>query len=267
MRNRLVNVKVKWILVAAVEAGIILIQGCKRHTAPAPAKQIVRSIPKVAQPDIPGPLPVDNANQGPSLRRPPSKRHAQASQVQSLPTDVGEAASAAAAQRRQDASLLQQQEAASHAQQQELNEEVQRDRKVQEQMQDEPRIQDAPEPPGLVWTWAGRTQNPGCAGPYSTAAGTGTATHPGCTRSGTDAAPARRATNIRLEKIPDAPLSSASIQRKRQCLNYLGIRRVSADRSAKEISSEELPGRLHKTTRRCLPPETEPAQTPDFAAT
>ena len=141
MRKNLIRL----VLVAGIEvAGMMLLQGCKRHTAPPPVQPVVRSIPKMAQPDIPGPLPVEGADQAPMERRASPRRHARTEEVQPQPVD---AQAAEATQQRRDARLLRQQQATSQAQQRELNGEVERSAKARQQVQDEPRIQDAPEPP------------------------------------------------------------------------------------------------------------------------
>lgn len=139
MRDKAVN----WICVAAVVL-MPAIQGCKRHSPPATVQPVVRSQPKVVQPEIPGPLPVGDADQAISARR---GTHRRSLPQQPNPSAAEQSAADAAAQRRQDAKLFQQQQAASQAQQQELNQEVQQGTRARQQVQDEPRIQDAPEPP------------------------------------------------------------------------------------------------------------------------
>ncbi len=70
-------------------------------------------------------------------------------QVQPIPVQPADAQSAAVAetQRQQDARLFEEQEAASERQQEELNLDIERNLKTQEEMQAEPRIQDVPEVP------------------------------------------------------------------------------------------------------------------------
>jgi len=136
------------VLIVGVGALLAVVQGCKR-TAPAPAQPAVRKLPPAPQPYIPGPLPVDHSDVFP-VKPQPAPRHA-ARPVQPQNTDAQDAAAAAAAQRRVDARLLQQQQTASRQQQQELNHQVQKAAEARARMEDEPRIQDVPEPPG----WSG----------------------------------------------------------------------------------------------------------------
>jgi hypothetical protein len=130
--------------VFAIGTGLALMaaQGCKRHAASAPVQPVVRSVPRV-QPDFPvGPLPVEDVDTGATPRGDRTRRQqVQPVQVQSV---EGQAAAAAALQRQQDAVLLQQQQAASQRQQEELNRDIEETVKAQQEMQAEPRIQDAP---------------------------------------------------------------------------------------------------------------------------
>jgi hypothetical protein len=141
MRQRLST----WVLVAGVGAAMV-VQGCKRRTTPTLVQPVVQKIPRTVQPDIPGPWPVEDANQDSARRQVMPRRHPSVDQTHSQVVDTQVAASLAT-QRMQDARLLQQQQAASQAQQQELNQEVQQEMKANQQMQDEPRIQELPAPP------------------------------------------------------------------------------------------------------------------------
>jgi hypothetical protein len=76
----------------------------------------------------------------------PSRRAVLPQMVESPPDPQKIAAQAEELQRQQDGRLWQQQEAASQKAQQELNQEVEQGQKEQEQMENEPRIQDAPGP-------------------------------------------------------------------------------------------------------------------------
>jgi hypothetical protein len=134
------------ILLGCVEASVMMLEGCKRHAAPV-AQPAVLSIPKVPQPDIPGPLPVDSGDDLPVARRAPPRRVSHSNQSQTSDAQAAAAAAAAAAQARQDAALLQQQQTASQQQQKELDHEVKQDVNAGQQMQEEPRIQDPPAPP------------------------------------------------------------------------------------------------------------------------
>ena len=135
----------------AMGAGLALIaaQGCKKQAAPAPVQpMVVSSAPRV-QPDFPiGPLLVEDVDTGakPRVDRAAARQRYQAQPVQTESTDA-QGAAASAAQRRQDERLFQQQEAASQRQQEELNRDIEENEKTQQEMQAEPRIQDAPEAP------------------------------------------------------------------------------------------------------------------------
>lgn len=132
------------VLIAGVEAPLVLLQGCKRSTPP-PAQPAIR-IPRVPPPDIPGSLPLDSGEFNLPKPHVSPKRAPRPAQPQ--PSDTQDAAAALATQQRRDARLLQQQQTASRQQQEELNREVKQDAAARDQMQDEPRIQDIPEPPG-----------------------------------------------------------------------------------------------------------------------
>jgi hypothetical protein len=135
-----------WFIVASVGLAAMLVQGCKKHAAPA-AQPVVRSAPPVnTVPDFAaGSFPVENVETV-AVPRHHSVRSAPPVQpVLMQPVDTQ--AAVAAAQRRQDAVLLQQQQAASQGQQQELDRQVQQNLQMEQQIQGEPRIQDIPEQP------------------------------------------------------------------------------------------------------------------------
>ena len=139
------RIRLRMVLVFAVcGTTMLILEGCKNHPA-APAQPVVRSVPRVSQPDIPAPLPVQGDYPGVAPRQPSTRRRTPVTPMQDQPVDpqVTEAA-----QRRLDSRLLQQQRAASRQQQTELNDEVRQITRQQQEIQDEPRIQDAPEPPG-----------------------------------------------------------------------------------------------------------------------
>jgi hypothetical protein len=138
----------KCFVAMAVGLAVMLTQGCKKRAVPAPAQPVVLSVPRVAT-DFPvGALAFDDTdtNAAPRLNR-SVRRQQQVQPVQVQGTDDQGAASAEAAQRQQDAKLLQEQQAASTRQQQELDREVQQNLKMQQQVEEEPRIQEAPEMP------------------------------------------------------------------------------------------------------------------------
>jgi hypothetical protein len=136
------------LLAVGVGLAAVLSDGCKRHTATVPAQTgVVRhTVPRV----MPEPRtdffsdddPMPKTSQPDAHRR----RAVVPQVVQSLPDEQQIAAQAAERQRQQDGRLWQQQEAESQKAQQELNQEVERGQKEQEQMENEPRIQDAPGP-------------------------------------------------------------------------------------------------------------------------
>jgi hypothetical protein len=139
------------ISVVAMGVGFALIvaQGFRKQSAPAPVQPVVRSLPRV-QPDFAlGPLPVEEVGERvatPRVDRAALERpQVQPVQVQQHADAQNEAV--VAAQRLEDASLLQEQQAASQRQQEELNQDIERDMKTQEEIQAEPRIQEIPEVP------------------------------------------------------------------------------------------------------------------------
>jgi hypothetical protein len=139
------------ISVVAMGAGFALIvaQGFRKQSAPAPVQPVVRSLPRVQPEFALGPLPVEEAEERvatPSVDRAAQERpQVQPMQVQRRADAQNEAV--AAAQRLEDARLLQQQQAASQRQQEELDQEIEQDVKAQQEMEAEPRIQDIPEIP------------------------------------------------------------------------------------------------------------------------
>jgi type IV secretory pathway VirB10-like protein len=141
----------KCAVVLGVGLAALAVQGCKKKAAPAPVQTVVRSVPQV-QPDFQvGSLPVEEVDPAPRVNRaarvlPP---------VQPVPAQSTDAPAAdlAAAQRVQDARLLEEQRADSQRQQQELDEEIQQIEKTQQEVQEEPRIEDGP-------SWPGQTTPP-----------------------------------------------------------------------------------------------------------
>jgi hypothetical protein len=91
-------------------------------------------------------LPVEDVDVGVMQRVDRAEPRQQVEQEQAQ-RDAPPVAIAADAQRVQDAKLLEEQEAASERQQEELNRDIERDVKTQEEMQAEPRIQGVPEVP------------------------------------------------------------------------------------------------------------------------
>jgi hypothetical protein len=135
----------KNILAVGVGLAAMLSQGCKRHTTPAPAPT-----ERVFRRSAPTPAPsVDLFPDTPAPDTAPQARRHRVEIPEAAPSPVNSqqaAAEARAQQRAQDARLEQQQEAASQKAQRELDHEVEQSQKVQDQMQQEPRIQDAPGP-------------------------------------------------------------------------------------------------------------------------
>ena len=119
--------------------------GCKRHAVPA--QPVVRTLPAVrTEPNFSvGPLPAVDEDQESSVSV--RRRTRRAPVDTALPPAPVQQTGLTAEQRRQDAILWQQQQAASQRQQQELNGVVHRSAKVQQDQQNEPRIQEAPEAP------------------------------------------------------------------------------------------------------------------------
>jgi hypothetical protein len=127
---------------------VMLVQGCRKHAVEAQAQPAVLTVPRV-QTDFPvGALRFEDGDTGtmPSVIRSVQPQQ-QVKLVQVQGTDDQAAAIAAAVQRRQDESLLERQEAASERQQEELDREVEQNLKMEQEVQAERRIQDAPEMP------------------------------------------------------------------------------------------------------------------------
>jgi hypothetical protein len=124
------------------------VQGCRKHSVGAQAQPTALTVPRV-QTDFPvGALPFEDGDAGatPSVIR-SVRPQQQVKLVQVQEIDDQAAAIAAAVQRRQDERLLERQEAASERQQEELDREVEQNLKMEQEVQAEPRIQDAPEMP------------------------------------------------------------------------------------------------------------------------
>jgi hypothetical protein len=132
------------VMVTGLGVAALLTQGCKQKVAPAPVQPVVQRVPHApSPPDFDAPLPAEDPETSQAAVH--RQRRAVLQPVQPpAPVVRFDAEAAGAAQRRQDARLLQQQEAASQAQQKELNQVVDRSVKAQQQMEAEPRIQDAP---------------------------------------------------------------------------------------------------------------------------
>ena len=129
---------------AVVGLALMVGQGCKKKQVPAAARPVVRMVPRSATPDFPDSPPQTVVLDQPAHH---SVRRAAPAPVVRAPRPVIDQAALEAAQRQKDAVLLQSQQAASQRQQQELNGVVQRSAKVQQDQQNEPRIQEAPEAP------------------------------------------------------------------------------------------------------------------------
>ncbi len=139
----------KCAVVLGVGLAALAVQGCKKKAAPAPVQPVVRSVPQVQREFPVGPLPVEHVDTGASRRADQARRRAVEVQPEQVQDAGAQAEAIAAAQRRQDAALLQQQQEASQKQQQELDQEIQQTVKRQQEVQGEPRIQDAAPGPGV----------------------------------------------------------------------------------------------------------------------
>jgi hypothetical protein len=141
----------KCAVVLGVGLAALAVQGCKKKAAPAPVQTVVRSVPQV-QPDFQvGSLKVEDVDPAPRVNR--AARVLPPVQPEPAQSTDAPAADLAAAQRVQDARLLEEQRADSQRQQQELDEEIQQIEKTQQDVQDEPRIEDGP-------SWPGQTTPP-----------------------------------------------------------------------------------------------------------
>jgi hypothetical protein len=147
-----IRIRTRWAArVFALSVGLVVMlsEGCKRYVAPAPTQTgaVRSSIPKVVS-DLSADFFTDD-DPMPKTTQPvaaSSRRVVLPQPVESPPDPQKIAAQAEELQRQQDGRLWQQQEAASQRAQEELNQEVERGQKEQEQMENEPRIQEAPGP-------------------------------------------------------------------------------------------------------------------------
>jgi hypothetical protein len=147
------RIRTRWaanaLALSVVGLATILSEGCKRYVAPAPAQTgtVRSSMPRVVS-DLSADFFADD-DPMPKATQPaatPSRRMVLPQAIESPPDPQKIAAQAEELQRQQDGRLWQQQEAASQKAQEELNQEVERAQKEQDQMENEPRIQDAPGP-------------------------------------------------------------------------------------------------------------------------
>jgi hypothetical protein len=135
----------KDVLAVGVGLAVILGVGCKRQPAPVvQPRAVVKSAVPRAEPEL-GPYedddPMPKGSQPAEAHR---HRVVLAPVVPPEPDPQLVAAEAEARQREQDGRLWQQQAVESQKAQEELDHEVQRAQKEQDEMQEEPRIQDAP---------------------------------------------------------------------------------------------------------------------------
>lgn len=132
----------------AMGAGLALIaaEGCRKQPVSAAVQPAALTLPQVKLNFAAGPLPVEEVESVAARRVEPAAPPQQAEPVLMQRVDVQPEA-VAEAQRLQDARLFEEQEVASERQQEELNQEVGRDVKAQEEMQSETRIQEVPEMP------------------------------------------------------------------------------------------------------------------------
>jgi hypothetical protein len=135
----------KCIIAMGVLLAVVAAQGCKKKAVPAP-QPVVRSVPRARTDFVVGALPFEgDVSATPKAARVVRQQPVQVVQVPE--TNDQDAAMAAEVQRHKDETLLQEQQAASTKQQQELDREVQQNLKIQQDVQAEPRIQEAPEMP------------------------------------------------------------------------------------------------------------------------
>jgi hypothetical protein len=136
----------KWIVALVAGVALMVALGWRKQPASAPVPPVAFSLPPVRLNFPVGPLPVEDVDVAamPRVDRGAPRQQVEPVQVQG---DGEPAAIAADTPRMQDAKLLQEQEASSERQQEELNQDIERDVKTQEEMQAEPRIQDVPEVP------------------------------------------------------------------------------------------------------------------------
>jgi hypothetical protein len=146
-----IRIRTRWAanaLALSVGFAVILSEGCKRYVAPAPAPTgAVRSAtPKVVS-NLSTDFFTDDDPMPKTTQAAPHPRRVVSQQAEVSPPEPQKvAAQAEELQRQQDGRLWQQQEAQSQKAQEELNQEVERAQKEQDQMENEPRIQDAPGP-------------------------------------------------------------------------------------------------------------------------
>jgi hypothetical protein len=137
------SVWAKGLLATGLGLAILLPLGCKRKAAPVQSVPVKTTVPQVGLPES-EPLPIDESMPRPS-QAPQARRHA--APVVQMPSAAPQPdPQLAARQRLQDQRLYERQEAASQKAQRELDVEVQQSQKAQDDMQAEPRIQDAPGP-------------------------------------------------------------------------------------------------------------------------
>jgi hypothetical protein len=160
----------KCIVLVGLGLGVLAVEGCRKQAVPIAAQPVVRSLPlKLEEPDFSGdPLPIESGNSntasrtGMAARGRPQVQTAQVEPVQAPDTKL-QAALIAAIQREQDAELLQQEQAESQRQQRELDQEVQQNLQLQQEIEAQPWIQEAPgsiptqaipqgPPPPAQWT-------------------------------------------------------------------------------------------------------------------
>jgi hypothetical protein len=155
----------KCFVAVGLSLAMVVAQGCKRKAAPM--EPVVLKVPRVPTDFVVGALPFENGDVvAPAKVDRVARRQPPVQLIQAQRTDDLDAAMAAEAQRHKDEALLQEQQAASAKQQQELDLEVQQNLKMEREMQEEPRIQEAPEMPLPSFQEPARIQdNPGPAYP------------------------------------------------------------------------------------------------------
>ena len=141
MRGAIAN----WVVAIGAGLALIAAEGCRKQPVSAAVQPAALTLPQVKLDFAVGPLPVEQVDSV-TARRVEHAAPQQAEPVLVQRVDVQPEA-IAEAQRIQDARLFEEQEAASERQQQELDQQIDRDVKAQEQMQSEPRIQEVPEMP------------------------------------------------------------------------------------------------------------------------
>jgi hypothetical protein len=136
----------KWVVAMGGGLALIAAQGCRKQPASAPVQPAALTLPRVQLDFAVGPLPVEEVDSGTARR---VEHAAPPQQLQPIPVQLADVQPEAVteAQRLQDARLFEEQQATSERQQEELNQEIDRDVKAQEEMQAEPRIQGVPEMP------------------------------------------------------------------------------------------------------------------------